>query len=571
VDGAQPQVDVMHTGVPEKPLPGSGRDPNVLISLVASAWAAIIALTAVSAWHAVSARPWTFLTFCGLTIALQLAQVEVYGRGATSFASAGVLALGFAFTVGAAMVVAAILGLVVLVARRGRLNRGVFDAAQFGLAAAAGTALFHAVGPEDWPSAARIGPAVAAGALYMVVNVGLLTTAMSLAEGRSALEIWRERFRWLTPYYLSAGPLALALNVSYEKVGITGLLAFTLPPAAMMFSLRQYVVRTRRSVEEVRAANEELQAANVQLAERNDDLQALFQFAGGLAARAHDRASLTGYAEEALSTLTGAPAEIALGAGEGGIALIAGGSRIGGLNLGQAPDFESERWDRLCDAILPQLATAIESASLVEQERKLRLATIAALARSMEAKDYYTGGHTERVSEVAVALSSRLGYSGVELDSIEIGALLHDIGKIGIPERILHKPGPLGDDEWKVMREHPLISEYILSEVDLHPIVLQIARSSHERLDGKGYPDSLSGDQIPLPARIVLVADAFDALTSDRPYRSARTVSVAMEELRAHSGTQFCPTVIAALEALYSEQPQMLGAAALRAVGEAAA
>jgi hypothetical protein len=568
---ARPETDTMQSGVPEKPPPGSRRDPNVLISLVASAATAIIALTAVAAWHAVSARPGMFLTFCALTIALQLSQVEVYGRGATSFASAGVLALGFAFTVGAAMVVAAVLGLVVLVARRGRLNRGVFDAAQFGLAAGAGTAIFHAVGPENWPAAARIAPAVAAGVLYMVVNVSLLTAAMSMAEGRSAREIWCERFRWLTPYYFCAGPLALALNLSYEKVGITGLLAFTLPPAAMMFSVRQYVVRTRRSVEEVRAANEELHAANAQLAEHNEDLQALFQFAGGLSSRAHDRTSLTGYAEEALSKLTGAQAEIALGKGEGGIGLVAGGSRIGGLHLAQTPGFEGERWDRLRDAILPQLATALESAGLVEQERALRLATIAALARSMEAKDYYTGGHTERVSEVAVALGSRLGYSGIELDAIEIGALLHDIGKIGIPERILHKPGPLDDEEWKVMKEHPVISEYILSEVDLHPIVLQVARSSHERMDGKGYPDGMSGGQIPLPARIVLVADAFDALTSDRPYRSARTVPVAMEELRSHSGTQFCPTVIAAIEALYREEPQVLGAAALRAVGEAAA
>jgi hypothetical protein len=568
---AQPEAYFLLRGALTKPPSDARRDPNVLISLVASAWTAIIALTAVPAWEQVSARPWTFLTFCALTIALQLSQVEVYGRGATSFASAGVLALGFAFTVGAAMVVAAILGLVVLVARRGRLNRGVFDAAQFGLAAGAGTALFHAVGAGGWSSAARIGPAVAAGALYMVVNVGLLATAMSMAEGRSMLQVWQERFRWLTPYYLCAGPLALALNVSYEMVGITGLLAFTLPPAAMMFSVRQYVSRTRRSVEEVRAANEDLQAANVQLAERNDDLQALFQFAGGLASRAHDRTSLTGYAEEALSRLTGTHAEITIGEDEGGIGLLAGGSRIGGLHLDQTPDFESERWDRLRDAILPQIATAIESASLVEQERKLRLATIAALARSMEAKDYYTGGHTERVSGVAVALAAKLGYSGIELDAIEIGALLHDIGKIGIPERILHKPGPLDDEEWKVMKEHPVISEYILSEVDLHPIVLQVARSSHERMDGKGYPDGLPGDQIPLPARIVLVADAFDALTSDRPYRAARTTAVAMEELRAHTGTQFCPTVVNALEALYREQPQVLGAAALRAVGEAAA
>ena len=121
------------------------------------------------------------------------------------------------------------------------------------------------------------------------------------------------------------------------------------------------------------------------------------------------------------------------------------------------------------------------------------------------------------------------------------------------------------------MKEHPVISEYILQEVDLNPIVLQIARSSHERIDGTGYPDGLTADQIPLPARIVLVADAFDALTSDRPYRSSRTVSSALEELRAHAGTQFCPTVIEAMDAIYREQPRVLGATALRAVGEAAA
>jgi HD-GYP domain-containing protein (c-di-GMP phosphodiesterase class II) len=342
-----------------------------------------------------------------------------------------------------------------------------------------------------------------------------------------------------------------------------------------MFSTRQYVKRTKQSVEEIRQKNEELGLANAQLAERNEDLQALFQFAGGLASRAHDGNTLRRYAEESLTQMTGARAEVAPGTTQDGIALVAGGQRIASLHLAQTPGFEGERWARLREAIVPQLATAIESAELVDQVRKKHLETIAALARSMEAKDYYTGGHTERVSDVAVALSKRLGYSGNELDAIEIGALLHDIGKIGIPERILHKPGPLDDDEWKVMKEHPVISEYILSEVDLHPFVAQIARHSHERMDGAGYPDGLAGEAIPLPARIVLVADALDALTSDRPYRRGRSISAAIEEMRAHSGTQFCPRVIDALDEIYRNEPHILGAAHLRAVdgaaGEAAA
>ena len=124
---------------------------------------------------------------------------------------------------------------------------------------------------------------------------------------------------------------------------------------------------------------------------------------------------------------------------------------------------ESEQWARLREAILPQLATAIESATLVDEIRKKLVQTVGALARSMEAKDYYTGGHTERVSDIAVALAdaARL-HRASSSTPIEIGALLHDIGKIGIPERILHKPGPLDDEEWKVMKEHPVISDYIL-------------------------------------------------------------------------------------------------------------
>ena len=178
----------------------------------------------------------------------------------------------------------------------------------------------------------------------------------------------------------------------------------------------------------------------------------------------------------------------------------------------------------------------------------------------MEAKDGYTGGHVERVSDVAMALARRLGYEGDELDAVEVGALLHDIGKIGIPEAIIRKPGPLNDDEWAIMKEHPLISEHILAECDLSPIVLQVARSSHERWDGDGYPDGLAGEQIPLPARIVLVADALDALTSDRSYRLGRTVDEAMDEIRRHAGTQFCPVVVEALEAVYREEPAVLGA-----------
>src|SRR5438094_10229475 len=178
----------------------------------------------------------------------------------------------------------------------------------------------------------------------------------------------------------------------------------------------------------------------------------------------------------------------------------------------------------------------------------------------MEAKDLYTGGHTERVAAVAVGLARRLGFRDEELEAIEIGALLHDIGKIGIPGHVLRKPGKLTADEWELIKRHPVISDYILSELDLHPFVRQCSRFSHERIDGAGYPDGLRGNAIPLPARIVLVADALDALTTNRPYRAARPMLGALAEIRAHTGTQFCPNVVAALEELLRKEPGVFGA-----------
>jgi hypothetical protein len=210
---------------------------------------------------------------------------------------------------------------------------------------------------------------------------------------------------------------------------------------------------------------------------------------------------------------------------------------------------------------LERTAAAVEE--IRDTNARLRRAhrdTIAALSRSMEAKDLYTGGHTGRVASVALTLAERLGYKGDQLDAIEIGALLHDVGKIGIPEGILRKQGPLSADEWAEIRRHPVVSDYILSDLDLDPIVRQCARWSHERIDGRGYPDGLRGEEIPLPARIVFVADALDALTSDRPYRTGRPMISALAEIEDNAGTQFCPQVVGALRAIWRTNPKLLAA-----------
>ena len=531
------------------------RDSSVtlLISASASAASVLLVLTAEQTYNVIRERPGPLLAFVIMTLCLHLISVDVYGRGRTGVAGIGALAIGFTFGVGPAMAIQLVAALLLYVRDRRitRPHRALFNAAMLSLAAAAGAGAYRATSDSAWSALERFPAAVLGGASFWAVNIGLITLAMSLSEGSRFLAVWRERFRWLTIHNLAFGPLALASTVAYDKVGVTGLVAFVLPPALMILSVSQYLRRTKEAVEDVRRANESL-------AQRNEDLQALFEFTGGLAARSHDHRELIEYAEASISRLTGGLARVTVDAEAEGIDLVAGGGRIAALVTGEGESFDAERWERLRDAVLPQLATAVESAGLVEKVRRQHLATIAALSRSMEAKDDYTGGHVERVSEIAVALAEQLGFSGPDLDAIEIGALLHDIGKIGIPESLLRKPGPLDDTEWEVMRKHPAVSEYILSSVDLPEIVLQIARSSHERVDGLGYPDGLAGEEIPLPARIVLVADALDALTSTRPYRTSRGFHAAFEEIRAHSGTQFCPTVVAALGDLYRLRPMLV-------------
>jgi putative nucleotidyltransferase with HDIG domain len=435
----------------------------VFVTLVAMAASAVLATLAGEAIRAISERPQAFLAFLALVVFLQLFSIELYGRGSLGVSATGMLAAGFFLGAGAAATIAVIAALIQWARRRGLFHRAVFDAANFSLSVAAAAAVYTSITDATSTTLVLIVAANVAGAAFAAVNNGLLCLAMSLSESLPLRAVWKERFHWARLHFLAFGPLALAIALAYRDLGVVAMLAFALPPALLAFSVKQYLDRTRDSVEEVRLANADLKRVNLELRDLTDRL------------------------------------------------------------------------------------------------RKTHRDTIAALSRSMEAKDGDTGDHTERVARIAVALGEHLGFSGEDLEAIEIGALLHDIGKIGIPESILLKPGPLDDEEWRKMRTHPLVSERILDEVELHPFVRQIARSSHERVDGQGYPDGLSGEEIPLPARIVLVADAFDAVTSDRPYRLSRTPAEALFEIRYHAGTQFCPVVVSALECLYADTPEVLG------------
>jgi putative two-component system response regulator len=179
--------------------------------------------------------------------------------------------------------------------------------------------------------------------------------------------------------------------------------------------------------------------------------------------------------------------------------------------------------------------------------QELFLQGVQMLARALEAKDAYTRGHSMRVSQYAVGTAQRLGFDGASLDGIRLGGELHDIGKIGTREAVLHKPGTLTDDEFRQITEHPVLGERMLLPLAREsPDVLRIVRSHHERLDGRGFPDGLRGEMIPIEARIVAVADSFDAMTTERPYRDARQPDAAVAELRRVAGTQLDPAAVEA-------------------------
>jgi diguanylate cyclase (GGDEF)-like protein/putative nucleotidyltransferase with HDIG domain len=206
----------------------------------------------------------------------------------------------------------------------------------------------------------------------------------------------------------------------------------------------------------------------------------------------------------------------------------------------------------VCAFVPSMVAAALRKENrLVEQQRdeleQSYLATIAALAAALDAKDRHTEAHSRETAALARAVGRRLGLKDDDLRFLEYGALLHDIGKIGVPGYILNKPGPLDDDEAAIMREHPVIGERIVASVPFLSRIRPIVRAEHERWDGGGYPDGLSGRQIPIEARIIHACDAFQAMSSDRPYRRARPRDWILKEIHAQSGRQFDPGVAEAL------------------------
>lgn len=186
---------------------------------------------------------------------------------------------------------------------------------------------------------------------------------------------------------------------------------------------------------------------------------------------------------------------------------------------------------RLAEALANQAALVVENARLFDNLKESYLSTVIALAAAVEARDPYTRNHCERVAEYAEALAREAGLTPKEVEDIRQASLLHDIGKIGIPDRVLLKQGRLTPAEYEVIKLHPVISASIIADIPFLADIVPLIRHHHERVDGTGYPDRLKGDEIPLGARIIAIADAYDAMTGDRPYRSALTKEQALAEL----------------------------------------
>ena len=231
--------------------------------------------------------------------------------------------------------------------------------------------------------------------------------------------------------------------------------------------------------------------------------------------------------------------------------MIAKGKILGIVEVFRRNESEEEEWVEFFEALTGQVSMAFENAKLLFElqnaKEDLLLAydqTIEALSYALDLRDKETEGHSQRVTELTVKIAERLGIRGEKLRYVKWGALLHDIGKLGVPDSILLKPGPLTDEEWEIMKKHAEYGYSMLNRVEYLLPALEIPLYHHEKWDGSGYPKGLKGWEIPLPARIFAVVDVWDALTNERPYRPSWSKEKALEYIISQSGSHFDPEVV---------------------------
>jgi len=225
------------------------------------------------------------------------------------------------------------------------------------------------------------------------------------------------------------------------------------------------------------------------------------------------------------------------------------------ISLFRSQPFKEEE-EKALVLFADKLKCTLDKFSAQATQKDCYLQVIKTLTRAVDARSPYTRGHSERVAEYSVQIARALGWNEEQIESLKEAALLHDIGKIGIPDNILKKPSRLTREEFEQMKRHSIESARILESASILQDVIPYIMYHHERYDGKGYPFGLKGDDIPLGAQIIAVADALDAITSDRVYRKALPWQVAIEKIRQNSGTQFSPKVVDALLTALEQQGQ---------------
>src|SRR5256714_2160808 len=208
---------------------------------------------------------------------------------------------------------------------------------------------------------------------------------------------------------------------------------------------------------------------------------------------------------------------------------------------------------RLAKGVADMASLALGNAHRFADMQKAFMETVEVLANALEAKDSYTHGHARQVAQMAMTIGAEMGMDDDDQRLLELAGVFHDIGKIGVAENIINKPGALDDEEWAEIRKHPAIGDQIMAPVEFLQPIRPMIRASHERWDGDGYPDGLAAEDIPLGARIVAVCDAWHAMTSDRAYRRALPTAEALRRLREASGSQFDPSVVKAFLAAYTK------------------
>jgi len=390
------------------------------------------------------------LVGAGQALSFELAEVE----GSLSVSVVGSLAGAALFDYRAALPLAITIAVVDWSARRNSLHTVVYNIGTMALSSLAAASIF-----TIWSGDGNIGRLVVvfglgplAGAVYFLVNMGLLSFASGVEGHESPWAVFHERFAWLLPHYVVYGGIGAVMGVGYDAVGLYGLLVFAVPLLLMRKTQEAYLKHTQRSAQKLREAADTIQSQNVSLEQANKLL------------------------------------------------------------------------------------------------RERSTAAMESLSATVDARDSYTAGHSRRVQQLSLAIGRELGLSQAELDLLGHAALFHDIGKLAIPDAILLKPASLTGEEWALMQRHAEEGARIIDRLGFLQDAVPAIRHHHERFDGTGYPDRIGGEEIPLGARIIHVADALDSMLTTRIYRAARPVNEALAEVKDKAGTQFCPRCVGALE-----------------------